>query len=175
MLIYYYTFAEGETFQLQYKDIDFTCDTVECTINDKIMFIQLHINQSEETNNLCNERNINDNYGQDDNYNQNENNVNYNNTNEIEQEKREAILWDNAKTKLFIQLYKENNDLLTNRKIKTKKLMWQKIKENMQKHGYNLTLLQVENKYKSLERSYKNMMSNNKKTGRARMSCPYEM
>lgn len=44
----------------------------------------------------------------------------------------------------------------------------------MQKFGYNLTLLQVENKYKSLERSYKNMVTNNNKTGRARTLCRYE-
>ncbi|KAM0725435.1 hypothetical protein ACS0PU_008921 [Formica fusca] len=44
----------------------------------------------------------------------------------------------------------------------------------MQKYGHNVTLLQVENKYKSLERSYKNMITNNNKTGRGRISCPYE-
>lgn len=49
-----------------------------------------------------------------------------------------------------------------------------KIKENMQKHGYNVTLVQIENKFKSLERSFKNMVLNNNKTGRARISCPYE-
>lgn len=53
-------------------------------------------------------------------------------------------------------------------------MMWNKIALEMQKNGYNTTLLQVENKYKSLERSYKNMKLNNKKTGRGRMSCTFE-
>ncbi|XP_036144063.1 trihelix transcription factor GT-2-like [Monomorium pharaonis] len=53
-------------------------------------------------------------------------------------------------------------------------MLWQKITESMQRYGYNITLIQVENKYKSLERSYKNMILNNNKTGRARISCPYE-
>ena len=89
-------------------------------------------------------------------------------------DKKELFFWNDVKTKLFLQLYKEKRNLLINRKIKTKKILWQKIKEDMQEFGYNLTLLQIENKYKSLERSYKNMVTNNNKTGRARMSCRYE-
>lgn len=41
-------------------------------------------------------------------------------------------------------------------------------------NGYSVTLLQIENKVKSLERSFKNMISNNKMTGRARKTCKYE-
>lgn len=40
--------------------------------------------------------------------------------------------------------------------------------------GYSVSSTQVENKFKSLERLYKNMITNNKKTGRGRASCPYE-
>ncbi|XP_032688001.1 uncharacterized protein LOC116852095 isoform X2 [Odontomachus brunneus] len=163
---------EGTLFHLQYKDIDFTCDTVQCTVDNKIIFIKLHL---EEPSNSCNENNnIDANYGQQDNYCQNENDANYGNATKADQDKREAMLWDDAKTKLFLQLYKENYNLLVNRKIKTKKVVWKKMTENMQTHGYNVTLVQVENKFKSLERCYKNMVTNNKKTGRARMSCPYE-
>lgn len=49
--------------------------------------------------------------------------------------------------------------------------MWNIIALEIQKNGYNTTTLQVENKYESLERSYKNMISNNKKTGREHMPC----
>ncbi|XP_025268281.1 uncharacterized protein LOC105254750 [Camponotus floridanus] len=34
--------------------------------------------------------------------------------------------------------------------------------------------LQVENKFKTMEWAYKNMVSNNKKTGRGRATCSYE-
>lgn len=44
----------------------------------------------------------------------------------------------------------------------------------MGQNGYSVTPLQIENKIKSLERSFKNMISNNKKTGRARKTCKYE-
>jgi len=44
----------------------------------------------------------------------------------------------------------------------------------MNRIHYPVTPLQVENKIKSLERSYKNMISNNKMTGRARKTCKYE-
>lgn len=132
--------------------------------------------------NTNNERNnIDENYNND-NYDRNQNpNNNYenytnneNDGNEINQDKKELSFWDDAKTKLFLHLYKEKSNLLINRKIKTKKVLWQKIREEMQKFGYNLTLVRVENKYKSLERSYKNMVTNNNKTGRARISCRYE-
>ncbi|XP_071631559.1 uncharacterized protein [Temnothorax longispinosus] len=44
----------------------------------------------------------------------------------------------------------------------------------MQSEGYNVTVIQIENKYKSLERSFKNMITNNKQTGRGRTTCPYQ-
>jgi len=82
--------------------------------------------------------------------------------------------WTDASTKLFLELYKEKRELLINRKIKTRKMLWQTICENMKSHGFDLTIMQVENKWKSLERSYKNMILNNKQTGRGRVTCFYE-
>ncbi|KAM0725434.1 hypothetical protein ACS0PU_008920 [Formica fusca] len=35
---------EGVIFQLKYKDIDFSCDTVQCTVEDQLVFIKLHQN-----------------------------------------------------------------------------------------------------------------------------------
>ncbi|XP_071641999.1 uncharacterized protein [Temnothorax longispinosus] len=137
------------------------------------MFITLrqNVEQNEQTNDI---NSYDGNCSQENNGND-ENNANYeNNANRTNQDRRETFFWDDATTKLFLELYEKNSDLLVNRKIKTKKILWQKITESMQKHGYNVTLVQVENKYKSLERSFKNMILNNNKTGRARMSCPYE-
>ncbi|XP_071652769.1 uncharacterized protein LOC143899363 [Temnothorax americanus] len=164
---------DGVIFYLKYKDIDFTCDTLQCYVDDKLMSITLrqNVEQNEQTNDI---NSYDGNCSQENNGND-ENNANYeNNANRINQDRRETFFWDDATTKLFLELYEKNSDLLVNRKIKTKKILWQKITESMQKHGYNVTLVQVENKYKSLERSFKNMILNNNKTGRARMSCPYE-
>ncbi|KAL6252103.1 hypothetical protein P5V15_015082 [Pogonomyrmex californicus] len=66
------------------------------------------------------------------------------------------------------------NYLLVQRKIKTKKIL-QKISEKMKMQGYNVFAIQVENKYKLLERSYKNVITHNKKSRRNRLSCPYEI
>lgn len=102
---------------------------------------------------------------------------NYDNTYEVIEEENatEIFSWSDASTKLFLCLYKENRDLLTKRKLKTKKMLWQKISNIMKEKGYNVSIAQVENKYKSLEKSYKNALTHNKKTGRNRLSCPYEM
>ncbi|XP_071577169.1 uncharacterized protein [Temnothorax nylanderi] len=45
---------------------------------------------------------------------------------------------------------------------------------SMRTKGFIVTITQLENKMKSLERSYKNMITNNKQTGRGRMTCPYQ-
>ncbi|KYN15177.1 hypothetical protein ALC57_12606 [Trachymyrmex cornetzi] len=79
-----------------------------------------------------------------------------------------------ASTKLFLSTYKEKVELLLNRKIKTRKIMWERIRKVMHSKGYNTTATQIENKYKSLERSFKNMVTNNKKTGRGRTTYPYQ-
>lgn len=138
--------VDGLNFQISYQEIDFSNDTLECTVGEKRIFIKLR-NDSETNKENCSSSYVNTN---------------------------EAFTRSDSSTKLFIDLYKEKKILLTNRKIKTRKILWQTICENMKKHGYDVTTAQVENKMKSLERSYKNMILNNKQTGRGRMTCPYE-
>lgn len=82
--------------------------------------------------------------------------------------------WNDASTKLFLEIYKCKKDLVSTRKIKTYKILWKYIAEEMKQNGYSVSPLQVENKFKSLVRSYKNMISNNKKTGRGRTTCSFE-
>ncbi|XP_025158543.1 uncharacterized protein LOC112589456 [Harpegnathos saltator] len=82
--------------------------------------------------------------------------------------------WDDATTKLFLEIYKRKKDLVSTRKIKTYTILWKHIAEDMRRKGYSVTALQVENKLKSLLRLYKNVMSNNKKTGRERKICNFE-
>lgn len=118
---------------------------------------------------------------------QNENNHNENNQNKNNQNENEEIgengntsneitswCWNNKSTKLLLDLYKSKKTLVNTRKIKTYKLLWKEISEDLKRNGYSVSPLQVENKIKSLERSYKNMISNNKMTGRARKTCKYE-
>ncbi|KAL6254117.1 hypothetical protein P5V15_014738 [Pogonomyrmex californicus] len=83
----------------------------------------------------------------------NANELNNEDMNRKEEVYREAFCWTDT-AKLFLSLYKENIDLLVQRKIKTKKIL-QKISEKMKMQSYNVSAIQVENKYKSLERSYK--------------------
>jgi len=74
----------------------------------------------------------------------------------------------------LLDIYKCKKNLVSTRKIRTYKILWKQIAQEMNRNDYPVTQLQVENKIKSLERSYKNMISNNKMTGRARKTCKYE-
>lgn len=85
-----------------------------------------------------------------------------------------SFYWNDAATKLFLHIYKVKKDLVSTRKIKTYKLLWKNIAEDMLSHSYLVSPLQIENKFKSMEKSYKNMISNNNKTGRARKTRSYE-
>lgn len=128
-------------------------------MNNKSIFIPLNDNN----NNEINKENQQDNYM--------ENRIP---ENSLSENIEETFSWSDASTKLFLCLYKEKIHLLTTRKIRNKKVLWQKIAEEMNIQGYNVSNIQTENKFKSLERAYKNMITNNKKTGRSRATCPYE-
>ncbi|KAK9681263.1 Myb/SANT-like DNA-binding domain [Popillia japonica] len=52
--------------------------------------------------------------------------------------------------------------------------MWETISEEFKKHDFHYTAIQVESKWKTLERSFKTTIENSKKTGRGKRSCPYE-
>lgn len=85
-----------------------------------------------------------------------------------------SFSWNDESTRYFLSLYQENRKFVSSRKLKTLKAMWIHIANTMTKSGYNVSPLQVENKFKTMERAYKNMVSNNKKTGRGRATCSYE-
>lgn len=134
-------------FAIRYKDIDFSCDNLLCNNGDQDILVKLHEDEINKENNpiVSEELSI-----------------------------QETFTWTDASTKFFIELYKEKKQLLTNRKIKTKKILWEIMSESMKTKGFSVTTTQLENKLKSLERSYKNMVTNNKQTGRGRMTCPYQ-
>lgn len=138
---------------------------MHCTFEDKNIFIRLNEDITHNEINCADNKSENSN---------NDKQVNNNGNNIIENNTEETFSWCDVSTKLFLCLYKEKRVELENRKIKTKKIMWQKISELMKVKGYNVTTLQAENKYKSLERSYKNVITNNKQTGRSRMSRAFQ-
>lgn len=82
--------------------------------------------------------------------------------------------WCDASTKLFLKEYKIKRDLVKNRKLKNMKLGYQEISKSLQEQGYSVSPLQVENRFKTLKRAYKNMLLSNRRTGRGRYICSYE-
>ncbi|XP_024891333.1 uncharacterized protein DDB_G0286591-like [Temnothorax curvispinosus] len=161
----------GLQFAISYKDLDFSCDTLNCTVDNKNILIPLHddVRNNEENSTNFTENNV-------ENVTERQVSEIINNEDEIgrEENRNQTHSWSDASIKLFLSLYKEKSVQLANRKLKTKKIMWQKISEIMNLKGYNVTPIQAENKYKSLERSYKNTVTHNKQTGRNRMTCPFQ-
>lgn len=82
--------------------------------------------------------------------------------------------WCDASTKIFLKEYKLKKELVKNRKLKNMKRAYQEISKSLQENGFNVSPLQVENRFKTLKRAYKNMIINNRRTGRGRYICSYE-
>jgi len=85
----------GLQFAIKYSDIDFSCDNMLFSINDQNIFVKIHEHEINKNNNsIMPELNI-----------------------------QETFTWTDASTKYFIELYKDKKELLTNRKIRTKKIL----------------------------------------------------
>lgn len=82
--------------------------------------------------------------------------------------------WCDASTKIFLKEYKEKKELVKNRKLKNMKKAYQEIAKNLLDNGFSVSPLQVENRYKTLKRAYKNMMVHNRRNGRGKYICSYE-
>ncbi|XP_077560410.1 uncharacterized protein LOC144175179 [Haemaphysalis longicornis] len=84
--------------------------------------------------------------------------------------------WSTQMTRFFIEKYKDMKDLVGTRGgFRTKQMLWRKLAELVnEEFGDTLTAKQTENKWKSLERGYKNATKNNKSTGRANLTCDFE-
>ncbi|XP_012534668.1 uncharacterized protein LOC105835713 isoform X2 [Monomorium pharaonis] len=82
--------------------------------------------------------------------------------------------WCDASTKIFLKEYKEKKELVKNRKLKNMKKAYQEIAKNLMDNGFCVSPLQVENRYKTLKRAYKNMMIHNRRNGRGKYICSYE-
>ncbi|XP_011882979.1 PREDICTED: uncharacterized protein LOC105570416 [Vollenhovia emeryi] len=82
--------------------------------------------------------------------------------------------WCDASTKIFLKQYKEKKELVKNRKLKNMKKAYQEIAQSLIDNGFTVSPLQVENRYKTLKRAYKNMMIHNRRNGRGKYICSYE-
>lgn len=84
-------------------------------------------------------------------------------------------VWLEAPTKLLLSLLEDLRPQVGKTvKLKNKKKMWEVITQKLAEAGYAFSELQVQGKYRSLERQYKRTKLNNSKTGRNRQICPYE-
>ncbi|KAL0105254.1 hypothetical protein PUN28_016718 [Cardiocondyla obscurior] len=82
--------------------------------------------------------------------------------------------WCDASTKIFLKEYKEKKELVRNRKLKNMKRAYQEIAKSLMENNFNVSPLQVENRFKTLKRAYKNMMLYNRRNGRGKYICSYE-
>lgn len=82
--------------------------------------------------------------------------------------------WCDASTKIFLKEYKAKKELVRNRKLKNMKKAYQEIAKNLGESGFSVSPLQVENRYKTLKRAYKNLMKHNRRNGRGKYICSYE-
>ncbi|XP_043483445.1 uncharacterized protein LOC122511939 [Leptopilina heterotoma] len=90
------------------------------------------------------------------------------------QQRKRSISMDRCIDKVVFNFVQRKKNLVSQRKLKTLKHMWKLISEEMAIHNYHITATQAENKMKTMDTAYKNMISNNKRTGRGRATCNFE-
>lgn len=85
-----------------------------------------------------------------------------------------SFKWTPAATKFLIEQIRLKENLMSSGRL-TKRKMFQEIAANINKKmNLNLTEIQVSDRYKTLMRSYKQVVDNNKKTGSAKKPQAYE-
>ncbi|XP_017468743.1 PREDICTED: uncharacterized protein LOC108360812 [Rhagoletis zephyria] len=83
--------------------------------------------------------------------------------------------WLDAPTKLLLALVKELRPKVgKSANLRNKKQMWNTISNELCAKGHFYNAAQVEGKFFTLERRYKNVQLNNSQTGRGRQTCPYQ-
>ena len=80
--------------------------------------------------------------------------------------------WSRQETLLLIDLYSQFKHYITEKKMPMNKF-WILINTEMMKKGYNPTSKKCSSKWASLERAYKKIKDNNKKTGRGAKKFPF--
>ncbi|XP_017482110.1 PREDICTED: myc protein-like [Rhagoletis zephyria] len=85
------------------------------------------------------------------------------------------MIWLEAPTKLMLSLLQELQPKVGKSvQVKDKTKMWKIIEERMAFEGYNFSSVQIENKFRGLERQFKKTMLHNRRTGSNRETCPYQ-
>lgn len=85
-------------------------------------------------------------------------------TSQQAQEEKQKAVGLERDCQLLITIYKDVHPKLErNVEVKTKRRLWELISKKMNQHGSCYTLYQIEGKWKSLERAFKNKMLHNKK------------
>ncbi|KYQ54035.1 hypothetical protein ALC60_08497, partial [Trachymyrmex zeteki] len=148
----------GLTFNIRSSEVDLNGPPIICTVDDEEVLISLKstpVDTSSESivADISNQENQQPN---------------------VARHNLEIFSWNDANMKLFLSLYKEMKGLVGSRKLKNFKEMWKHISNEMKNSGYDVTAIQVENKWKTLERQYKKVICNNNQTGRGRITCSYQ-
>jgi len=141
----------GLIFKIHSSEVDFNGPPIKCTINNEDILILLE----SEPRTVDTSRSILDEVA-----------------NQENQQPNVArhTSWNDANTKLFLSLYREMKNLVASKKIKSFKDMWKRITDEMNNSGYKVTITQVQNKWKTLDRQYKKVISNNNQTGKGRIT-----
>lgn len=165
---------DGLKFSIPKSTLSLNADAIVCPVGDKLVQVQLdNLNnfiatENYELDNLNNYQSDNL-YDETSDANSDVAGPSSATTNESAKTKKNgadsSFSWNDESTRFFLSLYQENRKLVSSRKLKTFKAMWNHIANKMRDSGYNVSPLQVENKFKTMERAYKNMLSNNKKAG----------
>ncbi|CAG9762526.1 unnamed protein product [Ceutorhynchus assimilis] len=89
---------------------------------------------------------------------------------------REITFWNDEETKILLDTYEEfMSKVGRQKKFKTKKSMWSKIAEILNRtFGRQTTGNQFENRYKTVLKRKKAAVDNNKKSGNSRAIIPFE-
>ena len=75
--------------------------------------------------------------------------------------------WGRNETKILIDLYAKYKKRTGTFEVKTIKIMWQKIAEELSKLNIHVTANNCVNRWKVLERNYKKYIDNQNKTGKS--------
>lgn len=82
------------------------------------------------------------------------------------------MFWTKPATNLLLSLYEEYEQEFENPR-KKKKDVWREITEKLNEAGFDFSQLKVENKWRSLVQSHKDIKDNKKKTGEKRRTFPH--
>lgn len=152
-------------FQLHLSEIDDKAEQMCFNVNGKDVYLDVYPGwETAENDSLMEAENENENEIEGD----------IKNTPSTSKSGNVVFPWCDASTKIFLREYKLKKELVKNRKLKNMKVAYQDISKSLQDNGFNVSPLQVENRFKTLKRAYKNMLLSNRRTGRGRYICSYE-